>query len=183
LAICERLVVLQKGRLGVSSEEGAGSRFWFELPCQVLDTKAINSQVVEQGLMPSEFDVLLVDDNVVNLMVAQLQIKKHFSGASITAVESGQAALEALQGKTFHIALIDMVMPDMNGMELTRRLRASSEHAQMPILALTANTNPMDRQRCLDAGMNGVLHKPMDSQMVYKTLTHWLSQTQTGSTK
>jgi CheY-like chemotaxis protein len=68
-------------------------------------------------------------------------------------------------------------------MELTRRLRASSEHAQMPILALTANTNPMDRQRCLDAGMNGVLHKPMDSQMVYKTLTHWLSQAQTGSTK
>jgi CheY-like chemotaxis protein len=52
----------------------------------------------------------------------------------------------------------------------------------MPILALTANTNPMDRQRCLDAGMNGVLHKPMDSQMVYKTLTHWLSQAQTGST-
>jgi signal transduction histidine kinase/CheY-like chemotaxis protein len=183
LAICERLVVLQKGRLGVSSEEGAGSRFWFELPCQVLDTKAINSQVVEQGLMPSEFDVLLVDDNVVNLMVAQLQIKKHFSGASITAVESGQAALEALKGKTFHIALIDMVMPDMNGMELASRMRASSEHAQMPILALTANTNPMDRQRCLDAGMNGVLHKPMDSQMVYKTLTHWLSQAQTGSTK
>jgi CheY-like chemotaxis protein len=76
-----------------------------------------------------------------------------------------------------------MVMPDMNGMELTRRLRASSEHALMPILALTANTNPMDRQRCLDSGMNGVLHKPMDSQMVHKTLTHWLSQPPSGSEK
>jgi signal transduction histidine kinase/CheY-like chemotaxis protein len=176
LAICERLVVLQQGRLGVSSEEGVGSRFWFELPCQVVDTHAIAQPTVEQGLMPSEFDVLLVDDNVVNLMVAQLQIKKHFSGARITAVESGHAALQALEQRTFHIALIDMVMPDMNGMELTRRLRTSAEHALMPILALTANTNPMDRQRCLDSGMNGVLHKPMDSQMVHKTLTHWLSQ-------
>ena len=183
LAICERLVVLQQGRLGVSSEEGVGSRFWFELPCQVVDTHAITQHAVEQGLMPSEFDVLLVDDNVVNLMVAQLQIKKHFSGARITAVESGQAALQALEQQRFHIALIDMVMPDMNGMELTRRLRASSEHALMPILALTANTNPMDRQRCLDSGMNGVLHKPMDSQMVHKTLTHWLSQPPSGSEK
>ena len=183
LAICERLVVLQQGRLGVSSEEGVGSRFWFELPCQVVDTHAIAQHAVEQGLMPSEFDVLLVDDNVVNLMVAQLQIKKHFSGARITAVESGHAALQALEQRTFHIALIDMVMPDMNGMELTRRLRTSAEHALMPILALTANTNPMDRQRCLDSGMNGVLHKPMDSQMVHKTLTHWLSQPPSGSKK
>jgi signal transduction histidine kinase/CheY-like chemotaxis protein len=183
LAICERLVVLQMGRLGVSSEEGVGSRFWFELPCRVVETGAATQPAVDQGWMPAEFDVLLVDDNVVNLMVAQLQIKKHFSGASITAVESGQAALEALQKKTFHIALIDMVMPDMNGMELTRRLRGSTEHAQMPILALTANTNPMDRQRCLDSGMNGVLHKPMDSHMVQKTLTQWLSQAATGGEK
>lgn len=183
LAICERLVVLQQGRLGVSSEEGVGSRFWFELPCQVVDTQTITHHAVEQGLMPSEFDVLLVDDNVVNLMVAQLQIKKHFSGARIRAVESGQAALQALEQQRFHIALIDMVMPDMNGMELTRRLRTSAEHALMPILALTANTNPMDRQRCLDSGMNGVLHKPMDSQMVHKTLAHWLSQRTYGSEK
>jgi signal transduction histidine kinase/CheY-like chemotaxis protein len=183
LAICERLVVLQEGRLGVSSEEGVGSRFWFELPCPIVDTQAVNHLDVEQGLMPSEFDVLLVDDNVVNLMVAQLQIKKHFAGARITAVESGQAALQALEQRSFHIALIDMVMPDMNGMELTQRLRTSAAHARMPILALTANTNPMDRQRCLDSGMNGVLHKPMDSQMVHKTLTQWLSQPQSGGAK
>lgn len=183
LAICERLVVLQQGRLGVSSEEGVGSRFWFELPCQVADTGAMTQRAFGQGWMPAEFDVLLVDDNVVNLMVAQLQIKKHFAGARITAVESGQAALEALRTKSFHIALIDMVMPDMNGMELTRRLRASAEHALMPILALTANTNPMDRQRCLESGMNGVLHKPMDSHMVQKTLTQWLSQAPTGGEK
>lgn len=176
LAICERLVVLQEGRLGVSSEEGQGARFWFELPCQVLVATGNSAPAQEHGPIPAEFHVLLVDDNVVNLMVAQLQIKKHFSGARITAVESGQAALQALAQQSFDIALIDMVMPDMNGMELTRRLRATEQHARMPILALTANTNPMDRQRCLDAGMNGVLHKPMDSHMVQKTLTAWLSQ-------
>lgn len=181
LAICERLVVLQNGRLGVSSEEGVGSRFWFELPCQVIDTQASSRLAVEQGRMPADFDVLLVDDNVVNLMVAQLQIKKHFPGARIHAVESGQAALQASQEQRFHIALIDMVMPDMNGMELTRQLRASTNHVAMPILALTANTNPMDRQRCLDAGMNGVLHKPMDSHMVHSTLTQWLSQPLVGA--
>ena len=176
LAICERLVVLQKGRLGVSSEEGQGARFWFELPCQVCASTGVAPPTQAQGSMPTEFHVLLVDDNVVNLMVAQLQIKKHFSGARITAVESGEAALHALEQQSFDLALIDMVMPDMNGMELTRRLRATELHARMPILALTANTNPMDRQRCLDAGMNGVLHKPMDSHMVQKTLTDWLSQ-------
>jgi signal transduction histidine kinase/CheY-like chemotaxis protein len=181
LAICERLVVLQEGRLGVSSEEGQGSRFWFELPCQVSAATGIQSPVQAHGPMPAEFHVLLVDDNVVNLMVAQLQIKKHFAGARITAVESGQTALQALEQQSFDIALIDMVMPDMNGMELTRRLRGTERHARMPILALTANTNPMDRQRCLDAGMNGVLHKPMDSHMVHKTLTQWLSQPLVGS--
>ena len=181
LAICERLVVLQNGRLGVSSQEGIGSRFWFELPCQVLSSTSATQQVMEKGLMPSYFDVLLVDDNVVNLMVAQLQIKKHFPGASIVAVESGQAALQALERRHFHIALIDMVMPDMNGLELTRRLRASPQHSLMPILALTANTNPMDRQRCLEAGMNGVLHKPMDSRMVQKTMVEWLSHRPAGS--
>lgn len=180
LAICERLVVLQNGRLGVSSLEELGSRFWFELPCQVLSSASATQQIFKKGLMPSNFDVLLVDDNVVNLMVAQLQIKKHFPGAAIVAVESGQAALQALERRHFHIALIDMVMPDMNGMELTRRLRASPQHSRMPILALTANTNPMDRQRCLEAGMNGVLHKPMDSRMVHKTMVEWLCQRPAG---
>jgi CheY-like chemotaxis protein len=180
LAICERLVTLQGGRLGVSSQEGVGSRFWFELPCQVMSKDKADECAHPQGEMPKTFDVLLVDDNVVNLMVAQLQIKKHFAGARITAVESGKAALEALEKHAFDIALVDMVMPDMNGMELTQLLRAAPKHSGLPILALTANTNPMDRQRCLDAGMNAILHKPMDSQMVQKTLFDWLSRPQTG---
>jgi CheY-like chemotaxis protein len=87
-----------------------------------------------------------------------------------------------LAQKTFDVALVDMIMPDMDGMQLTRaiRQRFPKTAAHMPILALTANTNPVDREKCLAAGMNEVLHKPMDTKMLVRTVGQQVRRARQG---
>ena len=173
LSICERLVVLQGGKIGVQSAVGQGALFWLELPFQPAQGAVAHAQA-GQALLPSDtvFDVLVVDDNAMNLMVAQLQLCKTWPSVRVTTASSGGQALALIQAQHFDVALIDMVMPDMDGMEVTRRLRQLPPPlCNLPVVALTANTNPVDRQRCLDAGMNQVLYKPMDPERMVSTLS------------
>jgi signal transduction histidine kinase/CheY-like chemotaxis protein len=173
LSICERLVVLQGGRIGVQSAVGEGALFWLELPLQ-------GSEYATQQARPAHavlareavFDVLVVDDNAMNLMVAQLQLRKAWPQARITTASSGPEALALLQSQHFDVALVDMVMPDMDGMALTRCVRQLSlPLCHLPVVALTANNNPVDRQRCLDAGMNQVLYKPMEQDLMVSVVS------------
>lgn len=178
LTICERLVVLQGGRIGVHSAPGQGALFWLELPLQepAVPTQDVPSPASTLAT-EAAFDVLLVDDNAMNLMVAQLQLRKAWPRVRVITADTGQQALDLLLTQHFDVVLLDMVMPDMDGLEVTRRLRAMpAPMRQLPVVALTANTNPFDRQRCLDAGMNQVLHKPMDPQALVSTLTDVLSR-------
>ena len=165
LTLCEKLVSLHGGRIGVESREGHGALFWFEIPLQAAQVPDASRPVVDDGLADEALNMLVVDDNPVNLMVAQLQLQKCWPRARITTADSAAKALALLDEQVFDIALIDMIMPDMDGMQLTRQMRQHFPAivAQMPVLALTANTNPIDRDRCLAAGMNEVLHKPMDT--------------------
>jgi CheY-like chemotaxis protein len=119
----------------------------------------VPAHAVQQGLR-----ILVVDDNAINLMVARLQLEKCWPQAQVVTADSAAAALNLLAESVFDVALVDMVMPEMDGMQLTQAIRQRFAHqaAHMPIIALTANTNPVDRQRCLDAGMCDVLSKPMD---------------------
>ena len=115
--------------------------------------------------------ILVVDDNPVNLQVAQLQLLKIWPAAQVTTAGSGAEALELLAREAFDVALVDMIMPEMDGMQLTRQIRAQHPAAaRMPILALTANTNPVERERCLAAGMSDVLHKPMDADSLLRSV-------------
>lgn len=181
LAICERLVTLQRGRIGVVSRQGQGSMFWLELPCELLDGDTQTPALATMRQLPSQLRLLVVDDNPVNLMVAKLQIAKAVPGAAVDTARSGKEALELIAAHHYHAALVDMVMPDMDGLTLTAQLRAMPPPiAKMPILALTANQNPVDIQRCLSAGMNAVLHKPMDEAVLKQKLTHWLTQPEPG---
>ena len=181
LSICERLVVLQGGRIGVHSEVGQGALFWLELPMQAAEPAALpaapGAATPWTGQAP--FDLLLVDDNAMNLMVAQLQLRQAWPMARITTAASGAEALAKIQAQHFDLALIDMVMPEMDGLDVTRALRQLPLPLRhLPVIALTANTNPVDRQRCLDAGMNEVLFKPMDPARMVGTVSQVMSTQQ-----
>ncbi len=164
LSICERLVSLQGGHMGVSSVLGHGTTIWFDLP--------LTMTAAEDAFAPDRLDplkegpqrVLLVDDNAVNLMVASLMIRKFLPQAQITEAHGGAAALALLREAVFDLVLMDMVMPDIDGLQATRILRENFPDpvCHVPVLGLTASTHPVDRERCLDAGMNEVLHKPLD---------------------
>jgi len=174
LTLCEKLVTLHGGQIGVDSQEGRGACFWFEIPLQAAQSTDLLVVLTDDNLSDEALSILVVDDNKVNLMVAQLQLQKCWPNAQITTVDSGAQALSLIDQQLFDVALIDMIMPDMDGMQVTRQIRQQfpAIAARMPILALTANTNPVDRERCLAAGMNEVLHKPMDTVMLMRTVGH-----------
>lgn len=172
LTLCEKLVTLHGGQIGVDSEEGRGACFWLEIPLQAAHSADPLDVLIDDSLSDEPLSILVVDDNQVNLMVAQLQLQKCWPKAQITTVDSGAKALSLIDQQLFDVALIDMIMPDMDGMQVTRQIRQQfpAIAARLPILALTANTNPVDRERCLAAGMNEVLHKPMDTAMLMRTV-------------
>ena len=130
------------------------------------------------GLQDEALRILVVDDNAMNLMVARLQLKKCWPKADIVTADSAAQALILLDQQSFDVALLDMIMPDMDGMQLTAQIRHRfpAITARMPILALTANTNPVDRQRCLDAGMDDVLDKPMDPDTLVRCVSRHIRQ-------
>ncbi len=176
LAICERLVSLQGGRIGLQSTLGQGSVFWLELPLKTAETPAAEATYSSKTFTSSlNFRFLLVDDNAVNLMVAKLVLQKCWPNATVTTASSGEQALELLADHNFDLALMDMIMPGMDGLETTKRIRMSTrpEVAGMVVIGLTANTTARDKERCLEAGMNDVLSKPMEPAVVQTTITRW----------
>ncbi len=178
LSICERLVTLQGGTIGVNSVQGHGSRFWFELPLRSIAVKEAQAAAeMARMLIDKPIQILLVDDNAVNLLVARMMLKKCFPKAEITQANSGPEALDKLRQKTFDLTLMDMVMPEMDGTEVTQILRRDfpAPACDMPILALTASTNPVDHDRCLASGMNDVLHKPLDEPQLITKISNALA--------
>jgi len=182
LTLCEKLVTLHGGQIGVDSQEGRGACFWFEIPLQAAQSTDLLVALTDDNLSEEALSILVVDDNKVNLMVAQLQLQKCWPNAQITTVDSGAQALSLIDQQLFDVALIDMIMPDMDGMQVTRQIRQQfpAIAARMPILALTANTNPVDRERCLAAGMTEVLHKPMDTVMLMRAVGHHVALARKG---
>ena len=177
LTLCERLVQLQGGQIGVRSQPGQGALFWFELPL-VPALEATPAPPPDTLSADAPLQILLVDDNAVNLMVAQLQLQKIWPNACITPATSGPEALRLLDAQGFDLALVDMVMPGMDGMQLTRQVRQQFAQitARMPIIALTANTHPAERERCLAAGMDDVLHKPIDTAELLRCVSALLTR-------
>jgi CheY-like chemotaxis protein len=178
LTISEKLVALLGGQIGVQSALGQGTVFWFELPYQAAQSAqdACDHSVDDSQAMPLQ--VLVVDDNPVNLKVAELQVQKAWPQARVHTALRASDALQLLQTHAFDVALIDMVMPEMDGPALAQEIhrRFPTLPARMPIIALTANTLPQEHARCLAAGMVDVLHKPIDTQELQQTVARQIGR-------
>jgi|GEM_PF-423652 len=179
LSISLRLVELMGGEMGVSSQEGQGSTFWFEVP--FVRSKAEEAPEAASPLAVPEtmgpqltgLRVLAVDDNRINLVVLDKALKKE--GAQVTLAADGQQAVQILlaQPRGFDVVLMDIQMPVMDGLTATREIRRDPALRELPVIALTAGVLPEERQAALDAGMNGFLTKPLDLNQLRDTLARY----------
>ncbi|MBC7951133.1 MAG: response regulator [Rhodospirillaceae bacterium] len=174
LAISKRLVEGQDGIIGVESEPGHGSRFWFRLPllaAQAPSVTAFRAPVAD--LRP--LTVLLAEDNAINQMVARGFLQR--AGHHVIVANNGAEAVELVSaGGGFDLVLMDMQMPEMDGLEATRAIRAmAGRAATLPIIALTANAMQSDEERCRAAGMNDYVSKPIDPDRLYAAMARVLA--------
>ncbi|MEH6625691.1 MAG: transporter substrate-binding domain-containing protein [Motiliproteus sp.] len=140
----------------------------------------ISQQQVEH-LKPtlSDCSVLLVEDNEFNQLVAQELLQQ--SGIDVSCAKNGQQALDAMASQSFDAVLMDVQMPIMDGYETTRRIRQRPLWKHTPIIAMTAGAMEGDREKCLDAGMDDYLTKPIDPDLLYQTLSEWIGTQATKS--
>jgi len=160
LAICRRIVGLMGGEIGVDSRPGGGSAFWFTVPLEAASAPdgADAPEPVAVRLRPLR--VLLAEDNPVNRKVAVALLTRQ--GHAVTVAGDGAEALDLVRGERFDVVLMDMQMPRMDGLEAARRIRAlPGTRGAVPIVALTANALAGDAERCLAAGMNDYVPKPI----------------------
>ena len=199
LTIARRLVMLMGGEIGVCSEVGAGSVFWFTLtltpassstgsgsPGGEADPSDVPSALParshrpllheeeEERLEPRRtIRVLLAEDNGVNRMVARLQLVRE--GFEVDTAVDGEEVLHHLDaGRRYDVILMDCRMPELDGYQATVRIRESSDHySDVPIIALTASALDADRQRCTEAGMDDFVSKPVDLQLLCRKIEEW----------
>lgn len=179
-SISSKLVQMMGGRMGVESEPGQGSRFWFELQWPLLSSGAANN-ASESGMsappkteLPDEpLPVLLAEDSAIGARAVVGMLGK--LGIEVEAVSDGREALERMREKRYGLVLMDMRMPILDGLEATRRWRADETGpASLPIIALTANVTMEDRARCLEAGMDDFLAKPVDLDQLTRVVLRYL---------
>ncbi len=175
LAIVKQLVEMMQGQFGVESTPGEGSIFWFRIPLEISKEQSIKQLEVQEPEQKGKLSghVLLVEDNPINQMVAQKMLEK--IGITSTLAGDGQEALNMLEQGEFDAVLMDCQMPVMDGYEATQRIRQQDVLLKLPVIAMTANVMEGDREKCIQAGMNDYIGKPVVEADLKKTLARWLS--------
>jgi hemerythrin-like metal-binding protein len=180
LAITKKLAELMGGSAGAESVPGIGSRFWFTAQLKKSLAPAPASGVAPESaaetILMRDFKgcrILVAEDEPCNREIVTLLLED--VGLSVECAADGQEAVEMAARHPYALILMDMQMPRIDGLEAARRIRAAPKSCAVPILALTANAFNQDRQRCLDAGMNGFLIKPIMPEDLYAALVKCLS--------
>ena len=180
LAITRRLAELMGGEAGVGSSLGIGSTFWF-----TARLKKGEPEEISQSAMHSDPEkairelyqgnrILVVDDDPMNREVAQIQLEA--TGLIIDIAQDGEEAITMAREFNYVAILMDMQMPNVDGLEATRQIRLLPGYRRTPIIAMTANAFAEDKSRCIDAGMNDFLIKPFDPDTLFSTLLRALSR-------
>ncbi len=176
LAITKKLAELHGGSIRVESEVGKGSRFIMEIPYdEIVEKVPSHTPQPVSASATQAAHLLLVEDNPVNQRVVLAMLRK--KGYSIEVANNGQEALEMLElsDREFDLVLMDVQMPVLDGLETTRAIRRDSRWLRLPIIAMTAHAMIGDKERCLKAGMNGYLSKPVQAATLIAAIEKQLS--------
>ena len=180
LSISKRLVELMGGKIGFESQQGHGAHFWFYLPLQAQAPQSV------ANVAPADLDVntelayrfLVVDDHPINRLLARQILQRHWKNSAVVEADNGIQALTELKANRFDLVLMDMVMPEMDGIEATQRLRQElqGDAANIPVLGLTANVNPNDLERFAKAGVDDTVLKPFEQDKLCAQVQHLLNK-------
>jgi signal transduction histidine kinase len=181
LAITRKLVELQGGVIDVESKVGKGTTFVVKLPCDIARGESDHGKVTAPApVVPADVPsnvarILVVEDNQVNQKVVTTVLSKR--GFSIEVAGDGTEALAKLEkGPDFDLILMDVQMPVLDGLEATRLIRKDLRWKRLPIVAMTAHAMSGDKERCLEAGMNGYISKPVHPVQLLETVNGFLDR-------
>ena len=180
LALCQHIVTRQGGAMGLGTKPTAGTLVWFDWPMEPAPTPA---GVTHQAIAPTAiakdhaWRFLAVDDHPMNLTVLELSLQRLWPQVKVDKAHSGTQALASLAANHYDAVLMDVLMPDIDGVETTRRIRDSADPRvrSVPVLGLTAHHYGDTLTKCLDAGMQAVLTKPIEHEQLRAQLEQLLS--------
>lgn len=175
LALTRKLVELHGGKIGVRSEPGRGSEFWFTLPLwreQAPTVGEVHTPLIAQKELPSGRRILVAEDNETNLklILSLLEVHHHH----VRVARNGRELFEVIEGFHPELILMDLRMPVINGFDATQRLRSMDEYSSLPIIAVTASVDAASVRACLESGCDGHLSKPIRADELFSFLDRYL---------
>jgi signal transduction histidine kinase/ActR/RegA family two-component response regulator len=182
LAISKRLAHMMGGEIGVESQVGNGSTFWFTARLGKASNNAVPpaptfSQDSAETRLKAQFPgvrILLAEDEPINQEVSRGLLED--AGLKVDVADDGAIAVALTKQNRYALILMDMQMPNLNGVDATKAIRTLPGYAETPILAMTANAFDEDRRICIDAGMNDYIGKPVEPDVLFETMLKWLGK-------